>query len=257
MHMTKLQQAALLTPFMQQLADEAAALDPEPHYALGFDFGRVADLSTLSLLAIEQRLKRREALSIEMRNVPGHEQKMIVGAVLEHVEGRLVGAAFDATGMGWTVAEDMGRKYGIKEAEDGPGLIWAIKFTEEWYRLHMPPLKAAFEDDQLALIRDDAHVSDLRMVKLIRGIARVPPHREGETGKKRHGDYAIALALAHFASRMRWVEYGYRAAPDRRAASVAEGRMFMEAADADASEFAVSGRGWWDGPLGARLKGGL
>ncbi len=51
--------------------------------------------------------------------------------------------------------------------------------------------------------------ANLRTVKVIRGIPRVPPTREGEKGKRRHGDYAIALALAHWASRMRWVEYGY------------------------------------------------
>ncbi|PTX38412.1 hypothetical protein C8N34_14310, partial [Gemmobacter caeni] len=32
---------------------------------------RLADLSTVSLLAIEAGLKRREALALEMRNVPG------------------------------------------------------------------------------------------------------------------------------------------------------------------------------------------
>ncbi|SOC20665.1 hypothetical protein [Rhodobacter maris] len=255
MQMNHLEQAILLAPFMKQLADAVGTLDPRPHYALGFDFGRVADLSTLSLLAIEQRLKRREALSIEMRNVPGKEQKLIVGAVLEHVKGRLVGAAFDATGMGWTVAEDMGRKYGLKEAEDSPGLVWAIKFTEEWYRLQMPPLKGAFEDDQIALIPDAEHLADLRMVKLIRGIPRVPPVREGETGKKRHGDYAIALALAHFASRMRWVEYGYRPVAHRH--EIQPGQMQMTAAEADWEDLSTEGRGWWDGPLGVRFRGNV
>lgn len=255
MQMNHLQQAILLAPFMKQLAEALVALDLRPHYALGFDFGRVADLSTLSLLAIEQRLKRREALSIEMRNVPGKEQKLIVGAVLEHVKGRLVGAAFDATGMGWTVAEDMGRKYGLKEAEDSPGLVWAIKFTEEWYRLQMPPLKGAFEDDQIQLIPDAEHLADLRMVKLIRGIPRVPPVREGETGKKRHGDYAIALALAHFASRMRWVEYGYQPVANRH--EIQPDQMHMTADAADWENMASAGRGWWESPLGASFRGSV
>ena len=72
----------------------------------------------------------------------------------------------------------------------------------------------------------------------------MPPTREGEKGKRRHGDFAIALALAHFASRMRWVEYGYRAAGGRsdRASS---------ARDDDVA------RDWWRSPLGAGLRGGL
>lgn len=211
LHLPRLDQLGLMAGFLFDLTMQLKKLDMGPNYAFGFDFGRVSDLSTVSLLAIEKRLKRREALSIEMRNVPGDEQKSVVRQVLSTVRRRLVGAAFDATGMGWTVAEDMGRLFGLREDhEEGSGLIMAVKFTEEWYRLHMPPLKAAFEDDEIAIIKDNEHLSDLRMVKLVRGIARVPALREGETGKKRHGDYAIALALAHWASRMRWVEYDYR-----------------------------------------------
>ena len=238
-----------MRPFLRELDAALESLDLDPHYAFGFDFGRVSDLSTVSLLAIEKTLKRREALAVEMRNVPGDEQKLVVGRILDRVKERLVGAAFDATGMGWTVAEDMGRRFGLREDPEGAGLVWAIKFSEEWYRLQMPPLKTAFEDDQIALIRDDEHVSDLRMIKLIRGIPRVPQVREGETGKKRHGDYGIALALAHFASRMRWVEYGYRAVQAQAGRIGHNGgpTMFEQ----------PQGRGWWSGPLGTRLRGGI
>lgn len=209
MHRSTLGQDMLMADFLTRLAGQVAALDRALQYALGFDFGRVSDLSTLSLLAIDTSLKRRECLAIEMRNVPGKEQKAAVDIVMAQLRGRIVGAAFDATGMGWTVAEDMGRKYGLREDPQGSGVVMALKFTEEWYRINMPPLKAAFEDDTLALIRDAEHVSDLRMVKVIRGIPRVPPAREGDAGKRRHGDYAIALALAYWASRMRWTEYSY------------------------------------------------
>lgn len=246
LHRHRLEQQALLAEFLADLKAQLTALPRDVKYAFGFDFGRVSDLSTVSLLAIEKALKRTEALSIEMRNVPGDEQKMIVGMVLDAVRELLIGAGFDATGMGWTVAEDMGRKFGLREDhEQGAGLIMAVKFTEEWYRLHMPPLKAAFEDDMLALIADELHLSDLRMVKLVRGIARVPPLREGETGKKRHGDYAIALALAHWASRMRWSEYSYRSASSGGGAASPLARDEDDEADR------------WRQPLGARLRGGV
>ena len=242
----RLDQQALLAEFLSDLKEQLADLPRDVKYAFGFDFGRVSDLSTASLLAIEQALKRTEALSIEMRNVPGDEQKMIVGLILDAVRGQLIGAGFDATGMGWTVAEDMGRRFGLREDhEAGAGLIMAVKFTEEWYRLHMPPLKAAFEDDALALIADELHLSDLRMVKLVRGIARVPALREGETGKKRHGDYAIALALAHWASRMRWSEYSYRSASSGGGSASPLARDEDDEADR------------WRQPLGARLRGGV
>ncbi len=249
LHRARLDQKILLAPFMAELEAALAALDLGPRYAFGFDFARVADLSVGVLLAVEGELKRREALSIEMRGVPGNEQKQIVGMILKQVRDRLVGAAFDATGMGWTVAEDMGRQFGFRETEEDAGLVWAIKFSEEWYRLHMPPLKAAFEDDMIALARDEPHLSDLRVVKMIRGVPRVPPTREGEKGKKRHGDFAIGLALAHFASRMRWVEYAYQPVP--RATDRTPGQM------SDLPDDRTSGRGWWNGPLGAGLRGGI
>lgn len=252
LQLAELERLALFTPFMEKLERTLEAIDLDPLFAFGFDFARVSDLSVASLLAIEQRLKRRETLSVEMRNVPGDEQKTVVRTILRHVRPRLVGAAFDATGMGWTVAEDMGREFGLRENEDDGGLVWAIKFSEDWYRLHMPPLKAAFEDDQIALAPDAEHLSDLRVIKLVRGTPRVPATREGEKGKKRHGDYAIALALAHFASRMRWVEYGYRGAGGSHAGQRTE-RSFAETAD-EADQYDGQ-RAWWSGPLGATMKG--
>jgi phage FluMu gp28-like protein len=245
LHRTRLDQALLTSQLLYDLKALLAKLDMAHHYAFGFDFGRVADLSVGSLLAIEAQLKRRETLSFELRNVPGDEQKLVTRTILQAVRSRLVGAAFDATGMGWTVAEDMGRLFGLREDhEQGAGLVMAVKFTEEWYRLHMPPLKAAFEDDQIAINKDGEHLSDLRTVKLIRGIARVPPTREGAQGKRRHGDYAIALALAHWASRQRWVEYGYTPA---RAAQSADGGP---PDDDDA-------RDPYRMPMGARLRGSI
>jgi phage FluMu gp28-like protein len=243
LYRNRLDQAVLLAPFLFDLTAQLKALDLTPQFAFGFDFGRVSDLSTASLLAIEQQLKRREVLAVEMRNVPGDEQKRVVRMILDAVRSRLIGAAFDATGMGWTVAEDMGRIFGLREDPEGAGLIMAIKFSEEWYRLQMPPLKAGFEDDTIAIIKDSEHLGDLRMVKLIRGIARIPPTREGETGKKRHGDHAIALALAHYASRLRWVEYGYTPAT-----STASESAFGDDDDIR-DEFAP--------PLGARLRGSI
>lgn len=213
LHLDQLAQARLVAPFREELDAVLEELDPKPLYAFGFDFGRVSDLTVGCLLAIDKQLTRREVLSFELRGVPGEEQKAIVKAILSVVQSRLVGAAFDATGMGWTVAEDMGRRFGLREDPLGAGLVMPVHFSETWYRLEMPPLKAAFEDETLFLGKHAEHLSDLRAVKLIRGIPRVPPLREGEKGRKRHGDYAIALALAHFASRMQWREFGYAPVP--------------------------------------------
>ncbi|QYK42855.1 MAG: hypothetical protein KF887_07065 [Paracoccaceae bacterium] len=244
LHRDRLSQEALMAPFLEALDAQLAGLDLTLRFAFGSDFARHVDLSTGSLMAIETGLKRREVLAYELRNVPGNEQKDVARKVLGHVRARLVGAAFDATGMGWTVAEDMGRIFGLRETPEGAGLIIALKFTEEWYRLEMPPLKAAFEDDQIALIRDADHLSDLRAIKLVRGIARLPALREGDTGKKRHGDHAVAVALAHWASRLPWTEYDYQSAKPQEAASDPLGGPDEDTA-----------RAWWKPPLGAALKG--
>lgn len=249
MFRSRLEQASLMAPFMEALRAQLAVLDLTPHFAFGFDFARVADLTAGSLMAIEQRLKRREVLAFELRNVPGVEQKLIVRTILSHVRSRLIGAAFDATGMGWTVAEDMGREFGLREDPEGAGIVIAVKFSEEWYRLHMPPLKVAFEDDMIALIADAEHLGDLRAIKLVRGIARVPALREGTTGKKRHGDHAIAIALAHWASRMRFVEYHYQAVPRPNAGGSPSD--YTDMPDEDDSG------GGYRAPLGAGLRGSI
>lgn len=209
------EQAALMEPYLAELETALAGLDLSLLYAAGFDFARYVDLSILTLLSVDSKLMRRSALTIEMRGVPGDEQKAIVRQVFEHLRGRLMGAAFDATGMGWTVAEDMGRIFGLREKEDGAGLVMAIKFSQDWYRVNMPPLKVAFEDNAIAIHKDGDHLTDLRAVKVVRGIPTVPQVREGAAGKKRHADFAVSLALAHYASRMRWAEYDYISVPPR------------------------------------------
>ena len=211
LQLSRLQRDTLMAPCVFQLTMALQNLRQDRQHAFGFDFGRVADLSVVKLLSIDRVLCRRSALTVEMRNVPGEEQKLITGMILKAAP-RLVGAAFDATGMGWTVAEDMGRIFGFRDPEGGGGLIDPIKFTSnsDWYRRNMPPLKAAFEDEgMLELVKDDEHLGDIRLVKVIRGVPKIPDVRTGETGKKRHGDFAVALALAHYASRQQWFEYGY------------------------------------------------
>jgi phage FluMu gp28-like protein len=167
---------------------------------------------------------------------------------------RLVGAGVDATGLGMNLAEDLGREFGLRDDDHPGGLVWAVKFSAGWYNENFPPLKTAFEDGAIALARDDEHVSDLRLVKMIRGIPMIPPERQGEAGKKRHGDFAVALALAHFASRMQWREFGYVpvALPGR--GDPAGDNRFRDMPDDDADR---GQRDWFAPPLGAGLRGGL
>jgi phage FluMu gp28-like protein len=78
----------------------------------------------------------------------------------------------------------------------------------------------------------------LRLVKMIRGVARVPDERTtGKDGNKRHGDAAISIAMMHYASRHPGAEIAWEALPtqprgfDNRTAD--DGGMRMRADDSD------------------------
>tara|TARA_R110002020_G_scaffold34066_35_gene103970 strand:- start:6609 stop:8291 length:1683 start_codon:yes stop_codon:yes gene_type:complete len=244
LHRPELERRHLLAPHVEAIATALGGLDELLMHAFGYDVARKGDPAIAHLLAIDPLLIRRSALTVEMRNVPFAEQKAICTDILKAAP-RLVGAAIDATGLGMNLAEDLGREFGLRESDEGAGLVWMINFSQGWYNENMPPLKVAFEDGTIALAKDAEHVSDLRLVKVIRGIPSIPPEREGEKGKKRHGDFAVALALAHFASRMQWSEFGYRAAkpkPSRfeERAAAADDRGFYDRPDETTRSFRMA-----------------
>lgn len=213
LHMTPLQRVQLVLPYMAEIGTTLRRLNRKPLYGLGYDPARRADPAVVTLLTIDEVLRRRSALTVEMRDVPFAEQKAVLRSIFK-AGLRLVGAAIDATGMGMNLAEDLGREFGLHDEEKNKGgLVRMINLSRDWYNLNMPPLRTAFEDGSIALTADREHAVDLRMVKVIRGVPQIPQEREGEAGKKRHGDYAVALALAHFSTRLQWHEYAYQPAP--------------------------------------------
>lgn len=238
--------------FMDEVERAVEAFDADRRHALGFDFARVADLSVVWVFMLDKVLRRVTVLVVEMRRVPHREQAAVVRLVIKSMP-KPMGAAFDATGAGEYVAEEMAREFGAapKDGKDGGGFIAQIKLSQDWYRTEMPPVKTWFEDASIALPRDDEILSDLRLVKVIKGIPMVPPLRTGEPGRKRHGDAAVAIALAGHATRMRVEEYGYQAATR---ADRDDGRL-RDRADDDADDLPV--RGWWTGPMGAGIRGAV
>lgn len=229
-----------------------ARLDKQERHALGFDFARVAagDLSIAAVLAVDHMLGRAARLVLEMRGVPYEEQKKII----EHIWLKLprkAGAAFDATGAGGYVAEAMSRRHGKYEPKDeAGGAIAEIKLTTEWYRLNMPRVKSAFEDGTILLPRDQLLLGDLRLVKMVKGVAQVPETRTGEAGAKRHGDFAIALALAWYATLMNVAEYGYEGLGGRAAAT-------RDTFNTPPSDRDFGHDPGWREPVGRSLRGSL
>lgn len=187
----------------EHLAPVLARLDPQLRHALGEDFGRVRDITVFWPLAVMRDLRRHTPFVVELRNVPFEQQKQILYFVCDRLP-RLGAIKMDGGGNGAYLGEVAQQRYGA--------LVEAIQLSEPWYRENMPPLKAALEDGTLDLPADDEVLGDLRMLKLVRGVARVPHHRLTDEKKSRHGDAAIAACLAYAASRAEPEEYGYRAA---------------------------------------------
>lgn len=210
----------------EQLFPVLTALDPGERHVLGEDFGRIRDLTVLWPLAISRNLRRKTPFVVELRNVPFDQQREILFFVCDRMP-RLGAIKMDAGGNGAYLAEKAVQKYGEL-------IVEGIQLSEPWYRENMPPLKAALEDDQLELPADDEVLGDFRMLKLVRGVARIPQARLTDEKKSRHGDAAIAACLAFAASRAEPGEYGYRAATagtdddrddDRRGSSLPRLRM--------------------------------
>ena len=179
---------AQMAPLLQMLPTDAISFDGE-------DFGRSGDLTVHVPLLQHQNLVRRVPFTVELRNVPFRQQEQVCFYLLDRLP-RFMGGAFDARGNGQFLAEVAMQRYGASR-------IQQVMLSESWYREHMPPVKAALEDGTLdGLPRDADVLADLRTVQVIKGVPRIPDTRTtGEDKGKRHGDAAVAVALAYFASR--------------------------------------------------------
>lgn len=210
-------------------------LDPKLFSFFGQDFGRTGDLSVLWPVQRGRDMVLRTPFVVELRNIPFEEQKVVVHWILDRLP-LFAFAALDATGNGASHAESCRRKYGEHRVEE-------VKFSVEWYRVNMPKLKERFEGASIEVPVDPDHRLDFEAVKMDRGIAKVPENAryDGSDGKQRHGDAAIACALASYAADRPIAEYGYE--PVRKGGS---GRNFMRpSSDDDAGERLANMQGAW------------
>jgi len=187
----------------RELAPLLAQLPPGAWSFYGMDFARNGDLSVITPLIQDQDGRKRPPFMVELRNVPFKQQEQILFYLVDRLPSFMAGA-HDARGNGQALAEAAAVRYGHTR-------IGQVMLTEGWYRDNMPGLKADLEDGSLYDIPADRDViADLRSLKMIKGVARIPEGRATDkNGDKRHGDAAIAIALARFASRMEIEAYGY------------------------------------------------
>lgn len=169
-------------------------LDANLRSYYGLDFGRSGDLSVLAPLQEEKNLRRRYPFLLEMRNVPFRQQEQILFYVADRLP-RFTAGAHDARGNGQFLAEVAAQRYGGTR-------IAQVMLTNEWYLAEMPRYKAAFEDRQLLMPKDADVLADHRLLQVVRGIPKLPDNARGKgaDGGQRHGDSAIAGAMALFAT---------------------------------------------------------
>lgn len=175
------------TWFGDHLAPLLATLPPESAHYFGSDFGRTGDLSVFAPATEQADLSLNPPFMLELRNCPHRTQRQLTFAILDALP-RFSGAAFDARGNGSYLAEAARQEY-------GPERVAEVMISESWYRDVMPKLKSRLEDKTLSLPLDAHVLADLRSLKVVRGVARVPDKRGRDATGQRHGDAAITLGM--------------------------------------------------------------
>ncbi|CAJ1391650.1 unnamed protein product [Effrenium voratum] len=188
-----------------------ALLSPNERHALGADFGRVHDLTVYWPLAVSRSLVHETPFTVELRRVPFREQEFI-GKYIGNRLPNLCGVAPDGTGLGAATAERLLQHFGEE-------LVEVVHLSVAWYRDNMPKFKAAFEDREITIPKDDNIFGDFRLLRTINGVAQIPSDKrttdKARKDKRRHGDAAVAAALAYFAASHEGQAYsGYAASED-------------------------------------------
>jgi phage FluMu gp28-like protein len=238
----------------EHLDAHLARMHPLRRHVFGEDFARNRDQAVTTVLEEDTDLTHRPVLTFELNNCPFTSQQQILFYVIDKLP-RFRGGAMDATGNGAALAEAAAQRYGVEMVEQ-------VKLNDAFYLAHMPKLKAALQDGTLAdLARDELHRDDLRAIKLVHGVPKVPREAaqttaqrsaaaEGGQKAKRHGDFAIALFLAEYAFHREAGEIAFTAAPGREsrwAESSGQPRLKMRPDNRAAD---------WAGAIGDSRKGG-
>ncbi len=189
-----LRQAEIEDFCREELLPLVKKMDPALRSGFGQDFGRSGDSSLIHPFQVRPNLGLSTPFMLELRDVPFESQKQIVFWLRDNMP-KFFHAAFDATGNGASHAEAARQKW-------GPSYVSEIKLSPAWYILNMPKLKAAFEDGTIEIAKHDDVLGDYRCLKMTKGVAKVPDTARtiGNDGFARHGEAAIAGALAIYAS---------------------------------------------------------
>lgn len=203
----------------EELQPHLGKLNKLRRHVFGEDFARNRDQAVTVVGEEDTDLTHRPRIVIELSNCPFSSQQQIHEHLVDALP-RFRGGAMDATGNGAALAEAMAQRYGVEMVEQ-------VKLNDGFYLAHMPKLKAGLQDGTLRdLPRDDQHRDDLRAIKLVQGVPKVPRQSTQTAGQRaasadggerlqRHGDYAIALFLMEYAFHREAGEIAWTPAPGR------------------------------------------
>ena len=162
-------------------------------HCLGEDFARNGDLTVFAPITVHANTQRSVPFLVELSNVPFKQQEQVLFYICDALPKR-DGIKLDARGNGQWIAESAKEKYGAEVEE--------VMLSSAYYRDNMPKFKAAFEDEELLMPKNEDVINDFSAIQIIRGIPSIDSGRtKGESGAKRHGDSAIAIFLAFMASK--------------------------------------------------------
>jgi Mu-like prophage FluMu protein gp28 len=160
----------------------------------GEDFGRSIDLTVIWPLQEALGLTYHTPFVFELRDCPFSQQEQALFFLGDRLP-RFSGGALDANGNGSFLAERARQHW-------SPDVIEQSFLRDAWCLDAWPKTKAYMEDKSIIIPKDDLILDDFRAVKKVRGVPRVPRHdrTEHKDGGKRHGDAAVAAALAVYAA---------------------------------------------------------
>lgn len=173
---------------------------------VGADFARSCngDLSVFVPLIERRDLVKVCPWMLEMRGVPFEEQWTILRFICVNIP-KFAGTAIDGTGNGSWLAE-------TALAYFGASLVTYVKLSLTWYSENIPRFRSAFEEHQILVPADVDVRDDILMLTVVSGVPKLRDGRgvDSKDKRPRHGDSAIALALAYSRHRDTPAELDFR-----------------------------------------------
>lgn len=165
-------------------------------WAIGEDFALREDRTSIAVGYTAQDLHRHVPLIIELARCPYDQQKQALLWLWRRLPVFHHGI-LDANGNGMALAQEARQAIGAAR-------ITELLPNDAWAREHTPAFRSAFEDRTIHIPADLDVRNDLRQIRMVGGVGKVPRsvRSEGTDGGRRHADSAVALMHFHAATRM-------------------------------------------------------